>query len=631
MSALVGACLTAGRTNSESLCRVLMRHYGHDSATPALADGDSFAADIARLAGPRSARPVGAATCGSLMVVADSHIHNRTELASDLGIDPGRAGDYQDADFILACWHRWGADCVVRLVGDFAFALWNAERRQLFLARDFLGQRALHYRPLDGGAAFASSPAVLASLSGAVLCEVAWARYLALLPQSGSESMYEGVLRVLPGQLVTFDGRVIHEQRYWKPPTDRLDMSHNDAIDEARRLIDLAVAERLPTGSAPVAAQLSAGMDSSAVATSAALQSSGRVVALTAVPRGAGELIAGPYHVGEGPIAAQTAALYPNMEHQLCVAEARALSDQSADWNALLEQPVRSIENMGWIAESYRLAAKAGADRLLVGIYGNLSFSYAGLPLLAELLGQGRASAWFDAARQFKRHSGARWRGVLLFSLGGRLPALGWRCVRRVRGMPRFDPLGDVFLRPDHPVAAQLRGESMREPALVVQPSNDSLAERFAGLDWVDNGLFNFGMRQRFGVETSDPTADRRLVELSLRLSTDHFLHGGITRSVARGVLRGRVPDEVINGRTRGYQGADWRLFAEMDLPGLLAEIDRIAAVPQLAAMIDLPRLRTLVVDWPSSGWNDYNQVRRYRCDVIRTIHMCQFARTRFA
>ena len=79
-----------------------------------------------------------------LVLVADVRLDNREELGASLDLAPARARTLCDADILLACLERWSEAALERLVGDFAFALWDGGAKRLVLARDFLGERPLY-------------------------------------------------------------------------------------------------------------------------------------------------------------------------------------------------------------------------------------------------------------------------------------------------------------------------------------------------------------------------------------------------------------------------------------------------------------------------------------------------------
>src|SRR5215470_17758767 len=82
---------------------------------------------------------------GRYVLVADLRLDNREDLSEVLQIPTEKASRLSDAAFLLAAVERWGEQCVEKLIGDYAFALWDGTKRHIILARDPLGQRPLHF------------------------------------------------------------------------------------------------------------------------------------------------------------------------------------------------------------------------------------------------------------------------------------------------------------------------------------------------------------------------------------------------------------------------------------------------------------------------------------------------------
>jgi Asparagine synthase (glutamine-hydrolyzing) len=98
-----------------------------------------------------------------VLITADVRLDNRGELLSALGHGIARLGD---PHLILHAYLKWGADCTRRLMGDFAFAIWDERTRTLFCARDQLGAKGFSYTTKPGFFAFATETAPLRLLSG---------------------------------------------------------------------------------------------------------------------------------------------------------------------------------------------------------------------------------------------------------------------------------------------------------------------------------------------------------------------------------------------------------------------------------------------------------------------------------
>jgi asparagine synthase (glutamine-hydrolysing) len=131
-------------------------------------------------------------------------------------------------------------------------------------------------------------------------------------------------------------------------------------------------------------------------------------------------------------------------------------------------------------------------------------------------------------------------------------------------------------------------------------------------------------------IDYRDPTADRRLVEFSLRVPTEQLIHGGEPRALLKKVLADRAPPEVLNNRFRGYQAADWHEWLDRARQDVINEISLIEAWEPLAEILDVERLRALVDHWPESGsgaWTEYGATIDYRCCLLRAISAASFTR----
>ena len=132
---------------------------------------------------------------GSLLV-ADIRIDNREDLCESLGLAAADVARLADCTLLIRVLERWGEAGIARIAGDFAFAWWDGAR--LVLARDFLGQRPLHFHRGDGFFAFASMAKglhAIPEIPPAADAE-AIAGFLALLPEAGTRGFFRGIERV---------------------------------------------------------------------------------------------------------------------------------------------------------------------------------------------------------------------------------------------------------------------------------------------------------------------------------------------------------------------------------------------------------------------------------------------------
>jgi asparagine synthase (glutamine-hydrolysing) len=572
---------------------------------------------------------------GRYVLVADIRLDNRNELTDALQIPSPQVSSLCDAAVLLATIERWEESYIDRIVGDYAFALWDSMRRRLLLARDPLGQRPLHYHRGNKFFAFASMPKGLHTLPEVPYApdEERIAESLVLMPATGTQSFFQGIERVEPGRVVTVAATGLSARSYWQPRRQTVVMrSPEEYSDALRELLDQAVRCRLRGAEDKVGADLSGGFDSGAVAASAArllAPSGGRVVGFTAVPREGYDGPAPRYCVvDEGPYAAATAALYPNIEHVLIRSKDRSPLDGLDRVFFLFEQPCPSMSNAVWGNSINDAARERKLKVVLSGAAGNFGLSYNGMELLPELFRSGRWFRWWREARALVAPGQMRWRGVLANTLGAWCPAAVWVLLNRIAYGGDWDVTSYTAIHPRRFAELDLRARA-READLdfVYRPWKDGFAMRLWALRRGDPGNYNKGVLGGWHIDGRDPTADVRLLEFCLAIPTEQFLSNGIQRALARRALADRLPKLVLENPCRGLQAADWheRLTAVRDRVAI--ELDRIGACTAAAKVLDLPRLHRLVENWPAGGWERAEVGFSYRYTLLRGIATGHFLR----
>jgi len=200
----------------------------------------------------------------------NGEIYNFRELRAELGSMGFGFSTQSDTEVILRAYQAFGEDCVRRLQGMFAFAIWDENRQKLFLARDRLGIKPLYYAVTEDEILFGSEiKAILAAdgirpgLNRAILPEFLATRFIA-----GSETFFRGVHKLLPGCTMTWSpGEGSRQRRYWQLPSrlDSPEISFATHAREVRRRLEEAVPSHL-VSDVPLGLFLSGGIDSSALA-----------------------------------------------------------------------------------------------------------------------------------------------------------------------------------------------------------------------------------------------------------------------------------------------------------------------------------------------------------------------------
>lgn len=565
---------------------------------------------------------------GRLLLCADARIDNRAELAAALGLS-APLDQTSDAALVLAAWENWGAAACDRLCGAFAVIVWDAEAQELTLARDPFGERPLHYHVGDGFAAVASMPAGLHALPAVPYAADArsMADFLALVPETGSESFFESVARVPPGHVVVIDRNgAVRSKAHWEPPTDLLDLARDEDYAEAlRAALDEAVAVRLRRAGGAVGSHLSAGLDSSSVtATAARLCAPDRLFAFTAVPGAPVEDARGI--ADEGPLAAATAGLHANVEHiRINAGSGSPLAGMDRHF-ACYQRPVLNPANAVWHDAINDAAAARGVSVLLTGQMGNMSISHGGEQLLSLYARQGALPQLWVLMRQMRRR-GHSWPSLLAQAFGSSLPPRWWVRLATLTGRAldfhSYSALSpDAFA--DFGVGARAAARGLD---LGYRPWADSRAMRLWVLRRVDLGIYIKGTLGGWGLDMRDPTADRRLFELTLRIPERQFILGGESRSLARRAFADRLPPAVLAERRRGVQAADWQRGFTAAHAAIGEELAALTRNPDARRLIDLDRLTAAHADWSADASQDEATRALYLNAMLRALAAGHFLR----
>ena len=201
------------------------------------------------------------------VITADARIDNREELISLLGIKTS-VEKITDSNLILKAYHKWGIDCPQKLLGDFAFAIWDKREQRLFCARDPMGIKPFYYYQSSRVFAFASEIKALFCLPEVKqeLNELRIAYQLTGFLEDGEITFYQDIYRLKAAHSLTVSDRGKQYRRYWAlDPNRRIKLSSHQEYTEAfKELFTESVNCRLRSAF-PIGSSLSGGLDSSSI------------------------------------------------------------------------------------------------------------------------------------------------------------------------------------------------------------------------------------------------------------------------------------------------------------------------------------------------------------------------------
>ena len=604
------------------------KQFGRDGTSAWSCAGVALGRCLARLL-PEDAFDVQPVTLpGGLRLVGDVRLDNRGELERKLRLTAAEACTLSDSAVLGLAFDRWRENCFEHLLGEYAFAVWNPSDRSWFLARDPLGKRPLFYFFNTSLFAFASMPVGLHALA-----EIDCAPNVDLLslmvgpPLRGFSDEHQEaccflhIRKLGPGRCLRLvDGKEQH-WRHWNPPRARLRLKHPEDYRAALRdHLDAAVTRCL-RGTGDVAAQLSGGLDSSAVTATAARLQAGRgkgLIAFTGVPRQPPNYETPGYFADEWHHAATVAARHPNIEHVRITGADRSPLDGLSSNHILYGVPITNLCNMPWLAEIMNAGRERGLRVMLVGNSGNLTASYDGSGSLPELLRDGHYQVLWQNLRRFRRDYRSSWKSLAMSTLGPLLPIALRRALRARRRSPRPSILPGL-LHPDR--LARLSPFRPVEARFI-----DSMELRLLTLLGNDPATFSKGTLAQWQMDVRDPLSDQRLTEFCLSVPIQEYVRDGMPGALIRKGLADRLPDEVRLEFRRGVQGTDWHLGIEHS--ALQHEIELLAGCANVCALVDIAKMREMVDTWPQGGWQTAQAERPYRLGLMRTISAASFVRS---
>jgi asparagine synthase (glutamine-hydrolysing) len=490
-----------------------------------------------------------------LAIVADVRLDNRAELLSLLHI---RGESVGDAALILEAYRNWGRQCVQRLEGDFAFAIWNQRERSLFCARDPFGVKQLVCAQLAGKVfAFATEVRALLAFEEIPpdLDEKRIADFLAVYFDDPERTFHRAIRR-LPGgcSLTLRDGDVTIE-RYWSP--ERVSPLQFRGADRDARYAEgfrehfvRAVRERMRAAHlSEVGAMLSGGLDSTSIACVARdeLRSS-HDAALPVFSW----IFSDSMESDEREF--QEAVIAAGGMRPVTLDSAQLDASPWTDIDVLLPDGPVYAPNHYLNNVAAREARGIGVRILLDGTGGDSTVS-RGRGRYHELFFRGRAITLARELRALARLRGTNESLPRLFFGNVAAPLLPppiLAAALRLRGRA---PLSHAPLKLLTPRMREVSGASKAKAATwslsarrehLAQLTSPMLAD---GLELLDRSMAMHRVEGRY------PFFDRRLAEYCLSLPADQKLADGYSRIVARRAMAGVVPDAVRWRAGKGMPG----------------------------------------------------------------------------
>lgn len=476
-----------------------------------------------------------------VVVAADARLDNRADLLNELcPKSPGPAP--ADSELILLAWLKWGPACPDKLLGDFAFLIWDPRSHKLFCARDGFGCRPLYYTATSKAVIVASDPGLLLrhpEVNPSIDQE--WILDQLAGASGGSNGTpFSNIRRVPAGHLLTVNHLDITLQEYWRPaPGSLAGLGTEQAIVEhGRHLLDEAVRCRIRS-SFPIGAELTGGLDSGGIVATAVsmLGESDRKLAVFSRLRDSRHSVFGPDESEGVDLLCRHLGITDRFVSRCAGPGLLELLDD------VLNRYGMPLSSLPILSEELRIQAAGRSVRTMLSGYGGddcFSAQESTLPFTGKRTNWGWR--WQHYAGRARRSGLGRLR-----CLAGSGLAVVAPCVHRYRAQvaagrsPRInDEVHSILTREtlcalsgrtlrgtavDH--TTDRRISDLRHPALLARIEASAL------------------LAMRHKQVWTYPLLDRRLVEFALACPPEVRTAHGWTRRLARLVIEDRVPPEL--------------------------------------------------------------------------------------
>ncbi|MDA0699294.1 MAG: asparagine synthase (glutamine-hydrolyzing) [Chloroflexi bacterium] len=543
---------------------------------------------------------------GTVWIAFNGEIYNYRELRPALLARGHVFASQSDTEVIVHLYEEYGADCVQHLRGMFAFAIWDARRQELFLARDRLGEKPLYYAHAGGCFMFASeiksllaNPALPRKVKPAALYH-----YLTFLTPPAPDTLFDGVQKLAAGHCawIALDGSVrVHE--YWNMFAGSVaPASSGDVLEQLRSTLRESIALRM-ISDVPFGVLLSGGIDST---TNLALMT--ELLQQPVRSFSIGYAGAGVDEFNELNFARAAARQFGAEHHEVIIGREdlmRFLPDMIYHQDEPIADPVcvpvHYVCKLARESGTKVVQVGEGADELFGGyahwiaalrlerrlwpMFGSLPgfmrHAVAGLarPLLGELR--------HEYLRRGAAHEELFWGGAIAFGEAGKQALLTDGFLQQVRGLSSHDPV-----------------RAQRRQFEATSPNRDYLTwMSFLDLRMRLPELLLMRvdkMSMATSVEARVPFLDHVFVEQMMQLPQQVKLPGLQPKHLLKQAVRGIIPDEIIDRPKQGFRVPVRQWLAE-DL-GVLAH-DCLRGFCQRTDYFRWPRVQALLRSNNELSW----------------------------
>lgn len=507
---------------------------------------------------------------GRFVIVFNGEIYNFRDIRAQLEALGVVFRTQSDTEVLLAALEQWGIrDALQRLVGMFAFALWDGRDRSLTLARDRAGEKPLYWGLLDGNLCFASELKAFRIVPGFAgeVDRHALSLFMKYAYVPAPRSIYRSVHKLPPGHLATIRRAAggdlkVDVTRYWSlgSLSDRPAVSYEDARREAEHLLNRSVREQM-VADVPLGAFLSGGIDSTAIVALMQENSNRKVKTFS--------LGSSESAYDESKFAAAIAQRLGTDHTELRVSPSEALQ-VVPELGGLYDEPFADSSQIPTVLvarlarRDVTVALSGDAGDEVFGGYNRYLFA----PRVWSATGRWPASLRRGVGAALSQPSPASWdrAAALLSRVAGRPPVrlFGEKMAKIARAIPAATPrelyerLASCWVDPPVVSDSPAEGASWFEVPPALTAGDGRFVDLMMYLDFVtylpDDILVKVDRAcMSASLEGRVPILDHRLVDFMSGLPTSYKLGPSGSKSILRDIVYSRVPREMLDRPKTGF------------------------------------------------------------------------------
>lgn len=564
-----------------------------------------------------------------LAITGDIRLDNRDELFSKLSVPSALRQEMGDAELILIAYKTWKENCTGYLLGDYVFAIWDQENKELFCCNDHFGSRSIFY--YNDGQRFIFSTHIQAitavqSVNTSLNYDrVAYFADDAVRYIKQEESWFTHIFQLLPATTLIISTRGIKIKKYWQPELGKeLQFKDDQEYREAFQEIFFEAVNCRLRSDFPVTATLSGGLDSSSVVSAAAkiLEKQNRELhVFAAVLPDKNDLILKDerYYIDQFKS-------FPNIKIHYATAQGKGFLSDLDRPNLYMAAPSMSSRNY-LMNDFVEKAQSLNSKVILDGLFGELSGTTKGDGFYAELF------------------SNLEW-PLLWKELKARKTLVGDPIYSQLRAQVIKPFLPDFiknYLHKRDKADLNISGYNFFQPEFA-----DELRKRAAKLKASHSYKgFNVGPNQRINqleafrvkhnkaisdkvtgtVEFRSPFADKRVIEFCLNTPSNFKVRNGYKRSQVRIGLDQILPPEIQRRNTKSPFSPDYMRRYNAQINEAKAFFDRIASNDPVRSVVDVEKMKLLAGVAIKENETDKYKIQLAMHHLPKSIYMIYFLR----